>query len=419
MQAMNVAIRKPDRWKRILFRTTVIIATLCVAGFVGFRYLTAKPANASQILAGVLAIDPETSDRALQQHRAAQLAILGRDDLVKNSRIDLGFEAASPAPSAIDLAFEFRPWQQAIAEVAANERLVMISEGHLLSEHRSFIAAALPKLAKEGFTHYSAEAISEPAFMLRLRGYANHQTGFYTADPAFGNVIRTALDAELIVAGYDFRPFDHNTREQYAAKTLAKILSNTNNKLLVHAGPGHVLKHETKLGNSWLAHRLWVRSGVEPLTIYQISDLNSPVHSFLSTKVKAHLGKSNSAFNEPVVWQPQPAAVETMRDAGYSLPLVDLFLIHPPLTDEGATNRSTLIPNLKTIDGQWTGIQPVVIGAYSKGEPVEAIPLDQCMLQKGESSFRLFVPEDDEHEIRVFGVNGQLKSLAGNLIIAK
>ena len=160
---MNVGNKKRSHWKRILFWATVIFVSLCLAAFIGFRYVTAKPANPAEVLSALLAIDPESSDRMFQQHRASNLAILGRDDLVRSSRIDSGLGPITRDPSKIDFEFKFRPWQPVIDEVAANERLVMISEGHLLSEHREFIAATLPKFAEEGFTHYSCLLYTSPS----------------------------------------------------------------------------------------------------------------------------------------------------------------------------------------------------------------------------------------------------------------
>ena len=99
---------------------------------------------------------------------------------------------------------------------------------------------------------------------------------------------------------------------------------------------------------------------------------------------------------------------------------MDLFVIHPPSNLSGAANRGTLLPRLKKIEGRWVrATEPVVISAYSKGEPPDAVPLDQCMLQKGESDFRLFVPESLEYEIRVFNEKGQVKSAGAHLIITK
>ncbi len=48
--------------------------------------------------------------------------------------------------------------------------------------------------------------------------------------------------------------------------------------------------------------------------------------------------------------------------------------------------------------------------AYKKGEPVNAIPLDQVMLRQNETRFRLWIPNTLEYQIRAFNQHGLLES---------
>lgn len=144
----------------------------------------------------------------------------------------------------------------------------MIMEDHFVSKHREMIEAVLPTLRDAGFTRFAAEAIGESAESLKSRGYPIVETGYYTSDPQFGNVIRAALELRFEVLGYDVHPFTHEGREEFAATTLTNVLNrDPHGKLVVHAGHAHVFKHKMDLGQRRLASIPWEKTGIEPFTI--------------------------------------------------------------------------------------------------------------------------------------------------------
>jgi len=285
-------------------------------------------------------------------------------------------------------------------------------EAHVDSKHREFIGATLPMLRDAGFTHYAAEAIGQFDPGLAERGYPNKFTGVYTADPQFGNVLRRAFDLKLAVVGYDFRFTTHEQREEFAAAKLAELFQyNAEMKLLVHAGYSHVLKHATASGQRWLASLLWEKTGIEPFTIWQWSS-GSEAHDY--EKVVGALKARGVSIDESVLLMPPPDIDSGLQDSPYGLGNVDAIVVHPPDESVAPAKRTVLFPDaMQRVDGRWTGKEwPVVVSVYKKGEPIDAIPLDQMMLRQSEAEFVLWIPNGTEYEIRVFNRTGVLDARA-------
>lgn len=386
-----------------------IALVVLTGGLVTYRYLTAKPADPSAILANTLNIDPETPNRYLQQTRATNLAILGREDLVVKARLD-SFGGRKPDPTAIEAEIKFSRWRDVLPKIAAENRVVMIAENHMSTVTRNWISETLPVFHEAKFTHYCAEAIADSAWVLRFRGGANHQTGIYTADPRFGSAIRRALSLNMAVSGYDFRPFSHDTRENYAAEAIREIANTSGNRIVVHAGHGHVVKYVMDNESSMMAARFWEKSGIEPYTIYQITELHdSDTRDFLLTRLQLQLGDAHDP-TDAFVWQPEIETIREFRKANFDIPMVDMIVLHPPSTVKGPDSRSPTARHQKQLNGTWAREQwPVVISVYGKSDPIDLIPLDQVLLVGGESAFNLWVPESSEFIFRAFDARGQLK----------
>src|SRR6185369_16056339 len=176
-----------------------------------------------------------------------------------------------------------------------------------------------------------------------------------------------------------------------------------------HAGHAHVLKFVTKHGERWLAARLWDKTGIEPFTIWQWSSQRD-AHDY--AEIVRIIKDQGASFDEPLLLMPPPPDDCGLRDSPYGLARVDAIVLHPPDDSAAPGKRTVLFPDgMQRIAGVWNGNEwPVVLCAYRKGEPVEAIALDQVMLRPKESDFVLWIPASTEYEIRVFQRGGLLKS---------
>jgi hypothetical protein len=393
--------------RRIFWAGVAVIAAVLLAATVGWYWFSSRSLLPGQFLAHVIQLEQVADDPMARQSLGWSLAILGRDDEVR--ALDV-FPQIAPAVSKIDfdqLVLHPVPWRDAVREIAARHRLVMMMEDHSVSKHREFIGATLPLLKDAGFTHYAAEAIGPSDQSLNQRGYPTNRTGLYTSDPQFGNTIRRALELKFTVLGYDFRPFTHNGREEFAATELAKVLSNdVDARLIVHAGHAHVLKTTTANGERWLAARLWEQTGLEPFTIWQWS---SGIRNRDYTEIVRVLQSRGVALDEPVLLRPPPALDCGLQDSPFGLAAVDAIVIHPPDDSVAPDRRTVLFPaEMRQLSGEWTGGEwPVVVCAYQKGEPAEAIALDQVLLRDGETRFVLWIPHGRDEHIRVFNRRGE------------
>jgi hypothetical protein len=343
-----------------------------------------------------------------RQRLSTALAILGRQREAREIPLhpnEVGHEL-SDSPDAADKKppFAVMPWRDAIAKIATERRLVLIMEAHTVSEHRAWIEQTLAPFRVAGFTHYCAEAIAESGSTLKSRGYPTSRTGFYTNDPRFGNAVRTALRLGFLVDGYDLADGDFNRREEYQAATLAeRFASRGDSRIVVHAGHGHIFKHDVRNVGRYMAARLWKMTGVEPFTIWQLSNqLPNDAYRILIRQI--------GPITEPVMLIGPPRHVsEALFLESTVHPAVDAIVIHPArLGQEPTDRRGAFADQMTRVPGVWLGKRwPVVIAAISDGEPDNAIALDQIMLRRGETEFELWLPQTD-YRINVWSLDGPL-----------
>lgn len=118
-----------------------------------------------------------------------------------------------------------------ILQRAKTEQLLLINEAHHVPLHRTFTASLLPELAKLGFRYLAAEGLNEADTLLQKRGYPVLATGFYTKEPQFGYLLRTAHQTGFQLVAYD-HGFSHagemdvqvRARETAQARNIQRIL---------------------------------------------------------------------------------------------------------------------------------------------------------------------------------------------------
>jgi hypothetical protein len=343
-----------------------------------------------------------------RQELSTALAILGRQREAREIPLlpaDVGGELCDPPgrPNS-DPPFAVTPWRHAMTRIATQQRLVLIMEAHTVTEHRAWIDQTLGFFRTAGFTHYFAETIAESDSTLKARGYPTSRTGSYTLDPRFGNLVRTALRLDFQVGGYDLVVRDFDRREEYQAARLAeRFASRPEIRMVVHAGHGHIFKHEVRNVGRYMAARLWEMTGVEPFTIWQLSNT-------LPNEVYRSLIRQIGPITEPVVLMPPPRHVtETLFPDSSVHPAVDAIVVHPPrIGKEPTDRRGAFTDQMTRVPGVWLGnLWPVVIAAIPDGEPDNAISLDQIMLRRGETDFELWLPHSG-CSIRVWSLDGPL-----------
>ncbi len=223
------------------------------------EYAAKGPAAQAAIAVRILTVAPEVGNY-VEALRYADLAYgthaMGR---LANEAELKGYQPVY-APSALALA----------AEAA---QVVMINEGHHVPQHRAFTIELLKLLRQKGFSHFATETLYETDTQLNERGYPTAQTGYYTGEPVYGHLIRTALRLGYRVVPYEVQgATNSDEREQGQARNLIeRILKGAPQaRILVHAGYSHIDESGTdRVGAMTMAQRFKEATGIDPFTIDQ------------------------------------------------------------------------------------------------------------------------------------------------------
>ena len=177
------------------------------------------------------------------------------------------------APSPLDSGgYSAHPAVEAIAQLAHGQRAVFFNEAHNMPMTRSVTVQILAKLRADGFNYFAAETLYETDKGLSARGYPVFDSGFYTQDPIYGEMVRTALRLGFKVVSYEaISEATGDAREREQARNLNDRVfkADPNARLIVNAGYAHIVESGKFLDGGSMAQHLKRISGVDPLTIEQ------------------------------------------------------------------------------------------------------------------------------------------------------
>lgn len=167
-----------------------------------------------------------------------------------------------------------------IIERAKNERIIMINEAHFNPQHRAFTMSLLKELYDIGFHYLGGETFSYYDTLINIRKYPINISGHYTNEPVYGELIRYALNLGYTTFSYEKKEkpkyiikdgvLDTSSeecmdRETKQALHILQILKNdTNAKIIIHAGYGHITESKKSMGGIFKNI-----SGIDPFTIDQ------------------------------------------------------------------------------------------------------------------------------------------------------
>ncbi len=159
-----------------------------------------------------------------------------------------------------------------ILEKAKNTNLIMFNENHYYPQHRIFIWEMLPKLRELGYTYLALEGLylQQDSLLNLQNGYPTIQTGFYTREQNFVNLIREAKKLGFTFVAYENQDSKKDREIGQAENLYSKTFAvNKNAKVVVLAGIDHILERPTLSGKRWLANILIEDYKLNPLTISQ------------------------------------------------------------------------------------------------------------------------------------------------------
>ncbi len=165
-----------------------------------------------------------------------------------------------------------------LSERAKTEQIIIINEAHHQPQHRLFTASLLSELYKRGFRYLCIEALAVDDSFINIRKFPIINSGGYTREPCYGRLLREALEIGFKLVAYEdtknsgFDSLGNNLREVEQANNIKTILDkDPNAKILVHCGFGHIKEGPLKSWGKAMAGRLKEYTGINPLTIDQVT----------------------------------------------------------------------------------------------------------------------------------------------------
>ena len=158
-----------------------------------------------------------------------------------------------------------------IIERSKNEQIIIINEAHTYPSHRTFTHSLLQGLYDNGYRYLGLEALFDT--VINERKYPIIESGYYTKEPEFGNLIYTALNIGFKLFGYEATGGENGKEREIAqARNIIRFIDqNPHGKLLIHCGHDHVIEGmpSSRAWEKAMAGRLKEYTQIDPFTIDQ------------------------------------------------------------------------------------------------------------------------------------------------------
>jgi hypothetical protein len=273
-----------------------------------------------------------------------------------------------------------RPALEAIPELARNYRAVFFNEAHNVPLTRTLTVQLLAGLRAEGFDYFAVETLSQTDTGLQARGYPVEGSGFYTEEPIYADMVRTALKLGFKVIAYEATSdATGDAREAEQASNLYRQVfqKDPRARLVVNAGYEHIRESGTFLGGASMAEHLHKLTGIDPLTIeqtvlfpHQSAGDDHPCYTAAMQKLRPKV---------PIIFQDQAGKPWALR-AGY-----DVSVFFPPQTLRhgrptwltlGGARKPYFVNGLRCVRRY-----PCLVEAHHADESPDAIPADRLVLE--------------------------------------
>ncbi len=281
-----------------------------------------------------------------------------------------------------------------ISFLAKDFKVIMLNEAQSKALHRVFAISLLEELYNKGF-HYLA--------MEMLNNYSNHSlnkltinSGYYTAEPIAGELIRRALEIGYTLVSYEDTAAlsEHHTpteRDSIQAKNIYDVIKNDPSaKIFVYASYGHIAEKSSDSNYVPMAIAFKKISGIDPLTINQTDMSEGSSFGYGNALYKAYTQKYLLASSSVAMINNEP--VNITNNNSY-----DVSVIHPPtayrdgraqwLSLYGLRQGVYINPNNKDV---------FLVQAYYKTEadeysPGKIVPADQSYIPTNKGNYLLYL----------------------------
>ncbi len=207
-----------------------------------------------------------------------------------------------------------------IIEQSKNVQIIIINEAHHISKHRTFTKSLLKGLYDNGYRHLGLEALFDRT--INERKFPVLESGYYTKEPEFGNLISEALEIGFTLFAYEASNGKNGKeREIEQAENIQKYIENNpKGKVLVHCGYAHAYENDYPSWGKAMAGRLKENMKIDPLTINQTMFLER------SNKDNNHLFVRLNNSREPIILIEENGHIFNGKS---EIKQTDIVIIHP------------------------------------------------------------------------------------------
>ncbi|WP_255367183.1 hypothetical protein [Dyella sp. OK004] len=273
-----------------------------------------------------------------------------------------------------------RPALDAIPELARNYQIVLLNEAHNVALTRSLSVQLLSRLYAEGFRYFAAETLMQSDTGLQARGYPTEDSGFYTEEPIYGEMVRMALKLGFKVIAYeatsDASSADAREAEQARHLYESVFAHDPRARLVVQAGYDHIVKSGSYLGGRSMAEHLHKLTAAPMLSINQTAMYPRPKskndHPYYTAVMKQLQPEAPIVFIDA---EGKPWSLGAAYDVTVFFPPEKLQRGRPTWLSLGGLRRTHQV-NANACHGRY----PCLVEARYAGEGPDAIPADRLLL---------------------------------------
>lgn len=284
-----------------------------------------------------------------------------------------------------------------IASYTGSKQAVFINEAHHVPLHRAFVIKLLPILYQQGYRYLAIEGLGYEDKELNQRGYALfNKTGFYTDEPLYADLIRTALKLGYKLIAYE-DPGDstETEREIIQAKNLYEYIlkEDAKAKFIVHAGYDHIRKKNSEDQTlKTVAMQFKSMTNIEPFSIDQVNFTEGSA-AIYEPQLYQYLLNAND-LNDAVIFRDKEGKPYVADDGKF-----DLQIVHPYSHYENGRPTWLLLNGKRDYyqlnNDPCKGKYPCLAQAFVASEGELAVPIDQIKIDNSYQVPALVLPKGD------------------------
>lgn len=279
------------------------------------------------------------------------------------------------------------PLFEVMDSIIENNRVIMMNEMHFNPRSRAFVINWLEKCYQSGYRYLAAETLrASDSLLNQRRTVLKGETGWYSDEPVFGDLFRTALNMGYTLVPYEGSGFGVDREVSQAKNLVTNIIEkDPEAKFLLLGGFGHIADR-----NGWYSMGRYFKeqSGIDPFTM-ECTFFHDPYGETDSLQTVYYDLIDNMPVREPVfLYDTVKHIYPCTAGMDVTCCLPRTRFIEDNIPDWKLYNGKVLY----TIDRRFinkNGFPKGCVSAFLKSEGEQCVPIDQYMYGKDEKEFKL------------------------------